>query len=168
MFHLIGTCTGLAALIAMPLVFFLAPAVWASASILALVLITLYGNLSTDYCGVSDSEAAGHGSALRGIRASALHHSFAGRIFDRLTLDAHLQYRLHLWLTYSWGIQAVLCVLLFVTAHPFWVHYSILYTLLVNGYTNFGTDFAALPGTIAADHLQKLRHGKSPWQEEDT
>lgn len=162
-FHLAGTVWGFAVLVAMPLVFFLAPRAWAVSSILALVLITLYGNGSTDYCGVSDAEASGHGAALEGIRASAAHHRAAALLFDRLTTDAHLQYRLHLALTYNWVLQGIAAIVIFVAARPFWDHYSLLYTLLVNGYTNFGTDFSALPGTLAALHLQKVRQGKSPW-----
>jgi hypothetical protein len=165
-FHLIGTCFGLAVMVAMPLAYFLAPGLWASASILALVLITDYGNLTTDYCGVSDSEASGHGAALRGIRASAVHHDLVGRIFDKLALDAHFQYRLHLTLTYNWLAQGVIACLVFAFARSFWDHYALLYTLLQNGYTNFGTDFSALPGTLAARHLQQLRHGRSPWVSE--
>lgn len=166
LFHLIGTFIGFAVMIAIPLIFFLAPTAWASASILGLVLITLYGNFTTDYCGVSDSEASGHGAALRGIQASALHHRLAGRIFDRLTTDPHSQYRLHLILTYNWAVQAVLAILFYVFAHQFWDHYDILYTLLINSYTNFATDFSALPGTIAALHLREFRHGRSPWEPE--
>ncbi len=165
-FHLAGTIWGFAVLVAMPLVFFLAPGIWASWSILALVLITLYGNGSTDYTGVSDAEASGHGAALRGIRSSAAHHRFAGALFERLTSDAHLQYRLHLALTYNWLLQGIAAIFIFAFARPFWNHYDILYTLLVNGYTNFGTDFSALPGTLAAFHLQKLRNGQSPWENE--
>lgn len=167
-FHLVGTGTGAVVLVAMPVVFFLLPGVWAQVSILALVLITIYGNLSTDYCGVSDAEAAGHGAALRGIRASAVHHRVAGTILDRLTTDAHLQYRLHLALTWNWAVQGVAAVAIFVAGRPFWNRYDLLYTLLVNGYTNFGTDFSALPGTVAAEHLSKLRHGASPWEPEPT
>lgn len=167
-FHLIGSMVGLVVLIAMPVVYFLAPRVWAAASILALVEITLYGNLTTDYCGVSDAEASGHGAALRGIRASAAHHSLAGRLFDRLTTDPRLQYRLHLILTYNWLVQGVAAAVIFAAARPFWDRYAMLYTLLVNGYTNFGTDFSALPGTLAALHLQKVRHGRSPWQPDPT
>lgn len=165
-FHVNGTAWGLAVLVAMPLVFFLAPGVWRSTSILALVLITVYGNLSTDYCGVSDAEASGHGAALRGIRASAVHHRAAGRLFDRLTTDAHLQYRLHLALTWNWAAQGLCAILIYFGARGFWDRYSLLYTLLVNGYTNFGTDFSALPGTLAADHLAHLRGGRSPWDKE--
>ena len=168
MFHLVGTGAGAVVLVLMPVVFFLLPGVWASVSILALVLITLYGNLSTDYCGVSDAEAAGHGAALRGIRASGAHHSAAGHLFDRLTTDAHLQYRLHLALTWNWAVQGVAAVAIFLFARHFWNHFDILYTLLVNGYTNFGTDFSALPGTLAAEHLSKLRKGASPWEAEAT
>lgn len=151
-------------MIAMPVVFFFAHHLWAQVSILALVLITDYGNLTTDYCGVSDAEASGHGAALRGIRKSAAHHRLAGRIFDKMALDARFQYRLHLALTYNWAIQGVIAVLVFALARPFWDQYSLLYTLLQNGYTNFGTDFSALPGTLAAQHLQKLRGGASPWE----
>lgn len=166
-FHMVGTVCGLLVLVAMPLVYFLAPGVWRATSILALVEITLYGNLTTDYCGVSDAEASGHGAALRGIRGSAAHHTIAGLLFDRLTRDAHLQYRLHLALTYNWLLQAVAAALIFAFARGFWNQYALLYTLLVNGYTNFGTDFSALPGTIAALHLQRLRHGLSPWQPDE-
>ncbi len=164
LWHLTGTGTGFAVLLAMPLVFFLAPGVWASIAILGLVEITLYGNLTTDYCGVSDAEASGHGAALRGIRASAVHHTLAGRLFDTLTRDAHAQYRLHLALTYNWAVQMVAAVLVFFAAPGFWQRYALLYTLLVNGYTNFGTDFSALPGTLAAEHLERLRGGVSPWE----
>ncbi len=166
-FHLNGTVWGFAIMVAIPFVYFLAPAIWASTSILALVLITLYGNGSTDYTGVSDAEASGHGAALRGIRASAVHHRIAGRLFDRITTDPRLQYRLHLALTYNWLLQGVAAVAIFFLARGFWDRYDILYTLVVNSYTNFATDFAALPGTIAAWHLQKYRSGKSPWEPED-
>lgn len=150
----------------MPLVYFLAPRVWAQTSILGLVLITLYGNLTTDYCGVSDSEASGHGVALRGIRASGTHHRLLGRVFDALSTEPHLQYRLHLALTYNWACQGVAAIAIYVFARPFWNHYALLYTLGINAYTNFGTDFSALPGTIAAWHLQRLREGRSPWEPE--
>lgn len=151
----------------MPVVYFVWPHLWASISILGLVLITDYGNLTTDYCGVSDAEASGHGAALRGIRSSAAHHKLAGRIFDKLAFDAHFQYKLHLVLTYNWLLQGIAAIFVFALANPFWNHYALLYTLLQNGYTNFGTDFSALPGTLAAGHLQKLRHGKSPWIPDD-
>lgn len=163
--HLVGTFWGGAVLVAMPLVYFLAPGVWAQTSILALVLITIYGNFSTDYCGVSDAEASGHGAALRGIRASAVHHRWLGKLFDRLTTDARTQYRFHLVLTYNWAVQAFAAIGVYTFARGFWDKYSILYTLLVNGYTNWGTDFSALPGTLAAHHLQELRGGKTPWEE---
>lgn len=166
LFHLVGTGAGAVVLVLMPVVFFVFPSVWKSTSILALVLITIYGNLSTDYCGVSDAEAAGHGAALRGIRASAVHHRALGTILDRLTTDAHLQYRLHLALTWNWAVQGLAAVVIFAAGRPFWNRYDILYTLLVNGYTNFGTDFSALPGTVAAEHLSKLRRGASPWEAE--
>ena len=163
-FHSVGSWVGLVVMIAIPLVFFLAPGTWKAISILGLVLITDYGNLTTDYCGVSDAEASGHGAALRGIRASAVHHHVAGTILDALTSDAHTQYRIHLALTYNWLVQGVCACLIFALARPFWNHYAVLYTLLINGYTNFGTDFSALPGTRAAQHLQQLRKGRSPWE----
>lgn len=166
-FHLVGTICGLVVMVMMPITFFLLHHVWQSISILALVLITDYGNGVTDYCGVSDAEASGHGAALRGIRASAVHHNFAGRIFDKLALDPKFQYKLHLILTYNWIVQGAVAIAVFFLAPVFWAHYAILYTLLQNGYTNFGTDFSALPGTLAARHLQTLRKGKSPWEAEE-
>lgn len=163
-FHLAGTFWGAAILVAMPVVYFATPSVWRSTSVLALVLITLYGNGSTDYTGVSDAEAAGHSEALRGFSVRAHpHHRLAGRALERVTLDAHFQYRFHLILTYNWLLQGVAAIGIYVFAPGFWNKYAILYTLLVNGYTNWGTDFSALPGTLAAEHLQDIRKGQSPW-----
>lgn len=42
------------------LVFFFAPGIWAQASILYLVLVSLYANFATDYGAVSASEASEH------------------------------------------------------------------------------------------------------------
>lgn len=42
------------------LVFFLLPSIWASASILYLVLVSLYANWATDFDGISSSLAAIH------------------------------------------------------------------------------------------------------------
>jgi hypothetical protein len=163
-FNLVGTAVGVAVMIAMPLVYFLAPHVWASSSILALIEITLYGNASSDYVGVSDAEASGHSAALRAIRSSAAHHRLAGRVFDALTSDARTQYRLHLVLTYVWIVQMVMAPFIFALASSFFGEYDILYTLLVNGYTNVATNFSALPGTLAAVRLQEVREGRSPWE----
>lgn len=151
-------------MVMMPVTFFFMHGIWQHVSILALVLITDYGNGVTDYCGVSDAEASGHGAMLRGIRSSAIHHNIAGRIFDKLALDPHFQYKLHLILTYNWIIQGIGAVLVFVFAPAIWARYAILYTLIQNGYTNLGTDFSALPGTLAARHLQLLRNNQSPWE----
>ena len=167
LFHVVGTYCGFAVLVAMPIVYFVLPGVWRSASVLALVLITLYGNLSTDYCGVSDAEASGHSARLRRVPI-VRQPNFLKRTYEKATVDAHFQYRLHLWLTYNWMAQAIAAILIFAFARSFWNKYAFLYTLLINGYTNFGTDFSALPGTLAATHLQELRAGKTPWENEDS
>lgn len=51
-------------MIAATVVFFAAPGVWANASILYLVLVSLYANMATDYGAVSAAEASVEAHAL--------------------------------------------------------------------------------------------------------
>jgi len=163
--HLVGTVFWLANFVAITGCYFWDKPLWAKASIFYLAIITFYGNFSTDYCGVSDSEASGHTAALRGVRTSAVHHQLVGRLLDRTTLDPHFQWRVHLGLAYAWLAQMILATCLFIWVPAFWNSgIGLFYVLAVNLYTCLATDYSALPGALAADNAQRLRSGKSPWE----
>lgn len=51
-------------MVAATVVFFVAPGIWANASILYLVLVSLYANMATDYGAVSAAEASTEAHAL--------------------------------------------------------------------------------------------------------
>lgn len=63
-FHKRMTYFWLFNMVAATIVFFAAPGVWASSSILYLVLVSLYANMATDYGAVSAAEASTEAHAL--------------------------------------------------------------------------------------------------------
>ncbi len=164
--HLVGTGFWLLNFVLIAVCYFADKSLWDRASIFYLAIITFYGNFSTDYCGVSDSEASGHTAALRGVRQTAVHHRFVGRILDRTTVDPHFQWKIHLALAYAWLFQMILAVVLFIWVPTFWNSgLGLFYVLAVNLYTCLATDYSALPGALAANNAQQLRGGHSPWEQ---
>ena len=163
--HLVGTIFWVINFPVITFIYFATPGFWHKFSIFYLALITFYGNFSTDYCGVSDAEASGQTAALRGMMACGpAHHRALSRLLTRLGTDPRTQYRLHLWLSYIWLYQGIAAVGLFVFAPTFWNSApALFYVMIVNLYTCLGTDFSALPGTLAAAHATALRGGRSPW-----
>lgn len=162
-FQAAGTVLSALLFIIIPVVYILDQSLWISISWLALILITDWGNFVTDYQGVAAAEASGHSLKLRGLNVN-LHHKGLNRLFERIGIDPHFQYRAHLLLTYNWFAQSVVAVFLYTFAHPFFNQWDSFYCVLQNNYTNFGTGLSALPDTRAAMHLLKLRKGKSPWE----
>ena len=167
--HLVGSVFWSINMALVVVVYLTMPHVWQAFSVLYLAVITFYGNFSSDYVGCSDAEASGHTAALRGIRQSAMHHGVLGRFLDRLSMDAHLQYRIHLFLTYTWLVQMFGAIVVYGLWPNFWhTAGALLYVVAVNVYTALATDYSALPGALAAYNAQLVRGGKSPWEDDAT
>lgn len=164
-FQATGTVVSAALFVAIPLLYISSYSLWLRISWLTLILITDWGNFVTDYQGCAAAEASGHSAALGHNRVN-LHHRGLARLLERIGVDPRFQYRMHLGLTYNWGVQAVAAVVLFAVAPGFFSHYDALYCVIQNNYTNFGTGLSALPDTRAAMHLSTLRRGRSPWDPE--
>jgi hypothetical protein len=93
---------------------------------------------------------------VRPFGATSAHQLILVKIFRRLGADPALQYKIHIWASVVWVVNAALAIACFIFLPMVWASASVLYLVLVSLYANFATDYGAIPATIGAIHAKAM------------